>query len=112
MPVLSLHNSTSLPTGSVSYTLGLSGAPNITPYTFRTTTGLAPDRLLSGTSAISNLGISSVNPLNNGMSILVMLKCNKACNGLLSQIPDTEDETETDAHINLMEPWFSTSSWK
>jgi RIMS-binding protein 2 len=34
MPVLSLHNTYSLPSGSASYTLGLSGAPGASSYTY------------------------------------------------------------------------------
>lgn len=57
MPVLSLHNTYSLPSGSASYTLGLSGAPNVASYSYPTSVGaLALDRtLLSGTTGVSNL---------------------------------------------------------
>lgn len=68
MPVLSLHNSSSLPTGSASYTLGLSGAPNVVSYSIRTAAGLASDRLLSGASGIPNLGVSS------GLNSMYLLK--------------------------------------
>lgn len=74
MPVLSLHNTYSLPSGSASYTLGLSGAPNVASYSYPTSVGAsAIDRplLASGASAaLSNfiggtlpgLQSSTVNP--------------------------------------------------
>lgn len=65
MPVLSMHNTYTLPSGSASYTLGLSGAPNVASYSYRTSSGAASDRILSGTSTIvpsSSLLTSSINP--------------------------------------------------
>lgn len=39
MPVLSLHNTYTLPSGSASYTLGLSGAPGVASYSLPTASG-------------------------------------------------------------------------
>lgn len=50
MPVLSLHSTYSLPAGSASYTLGLSGAPGASSYTYPTV----------GTGALSSLGTSGL----------------------------------------------------
>lgn len=61
MPVLSLHNTYSIPTGSASYTLGLSGAPGgascgiagiggVTSYTY-------PGGIVSGGGGISSSGV-------------------------------------------------------
>lgn len=61
MPVLSMHNTYTLPSGSASYTLGLSGAPGAASYTLPTVgtatgaTGLS--NFLSGTGTT---GLSSV----------------------------------------------------
>lgn len=79
MPVLSLHNTYSLPTGSASYTLGLSGAPNISSYSYQTSVGPSVlDRtllagiggpssgvsnLMGGTSGLTGLSSTGVNPL-------------------------------------------------
>lgn len=79
MPVLSLHNTYSLPSGSASYTLGLSGAPNTSSYSYQTSAGVSGigSNLLTGlgagapSSGVSNLvgglsGLSSsVHPLSN-----------------------------------------------
>lgn len=74
MPVLSLHNSYTLPSGSASYTLGLSGAPNVASYSYATSVGatafdrsLLPSGASSGVpnflnSGITGLSSSSVNP--------------------------------------------------
>lgn len=79
MPILSLHNTYSLPTGSASYTLGLSGAPNVSSYAYQTSGGAAGASNLLGTgigtsSGISNLigtsglsGLSCVNPLSSAL---------------------------------------------
>lgn len=90
MPVLSLHNSYTLPSGSASYTLGLSGAPGATSYTYPSaggvslggvnvnsilgTTGLsgASQMGAAGISALvgtSGLGLSSNNPLSSTLPI-------------------------------------------
>lgn len=76
MPMLSLHNTYSMPTGSASYTLGLSGAPNVSSYSYQTAG--ASNLLGAGvgtSSGISNLigpsglsGLSCVNPLTGTMS--------------------------------------------
>lgn len=80
MPMLSLHNTTySMPTGSASYTLGLSGAPNVSSYSYQTSAGAAAASGLLGTgiggtsTGISNLigtsgltGLSHINPLTGG----------------------------------------------
>lgn len=61
MPVLSMHNTYTLPSGSASYTLGLSGAPGAASYTLPTVgtatgaTGLS--NYLSGTGTT---GLSSI----------------------------------------------------
>lgn len=55
MPVLSLHNTYSLPSGSASYTLGLSGAPNVASYSYPTSVSALERTLLSGTTGVSNL---------------------------------------------------------
>lgn len=51
MPVLSLHNTYTLPSGSASYTLGLSGAPVASSYSFPTATGGFNSSVLGGASA-------------------------------------------------------------
>lgn len=78
MPVLSLHNTYSLPSGSASYTLGLSGAPNNSSYSYQTSAGVSGigSNLLTGigtgvtSTGVSNLvglsGLSTgVHPLSN-----------------------------------------------
>lgn len=59
MPVLSLHNTYSLPSGSASYTLGLSGAPGAS-YTYpavgQSSTALGLSSVL-GTSGLSGIGL-------------------------------------------------------
>lgn len=76
MPVLSMHNTFPLPSGSASYTLGLSGAPNVASYSYPTSVGAsALDRPLltsgvtggisnyiGGTGGISGLTSSSHHP--------------------------------------------------
>lgn len=83
MPVLSLHNTYSLPSGSASYTLGLSGAPGASSYSTYPSVGQSGLGLSSvlGTGLSSGLGghssmlgttglnlISSTNPLSSGIS--------------------------------------------
>jgi RIMS-binding protein 2 len=64
MPVLSLHNTYTLPSGSASYTLGLSGAPVASSYTYPTvgqsagTVGLSS--MLGGTTGLSSGGLGTV----------------------------------------------------
>lgn len=82
MPVLSMHNTYSLPSGSASYTLGLSGAPGASSYTYPTggvglsgIGGLLGTTGLTGTSQVGGLsgligntglsGLSATNPLSN-----------------------------------------------
>lgn len=74
MPVLSLHSTYTLPSGSASYTLGLSGAPNVASYSYPTSVGasafdrsLLPSGVASGvpiflSSGITGLSSTSVNP--------------------------------------------------
>lgn len=62
MPVLSLHNTYTLPSGSASYTLGLSGAPGGSSYTYPTvgqssTTGLGGLSGVLGTTGLSSVGL-------------------------------------------------------
>lgn len=61
MPVLSLHNTYSLPSGSASYTLGLSGAPGASSYTYpavgQSTTTLGLNTVLGGASGLSSVGL-------------------------------------------------------
>lgn len=60
MPVLSLHNTYSLPSGSASYTLGLSGAPNVSSYSYPTSVGASTlDRTLLGTGIGGTAGVVS-----------------------------------------------------
>lgn len=93
MPVLSLHNTYSLPSGSASYTLGLSGAPGASSYTYpavgQSTTTLGLNSVLGGAGLSSvglgasvaghssllssglgttGLNLSSTNPLGGGVS--------------------------------------------
>ena len=92
MPVLSLHNTYSLPSGSASYTLGLSGAPGASSYTYpavgQSSTALGLNSVLGGTGLSSvglgasvaghssllstglgtGLNLSSTNPLGGGVS--------------------------------------------
>lgn len=71
MPVLSLHNTYSLPTGSASYTIGLSGAPNVSSYPTAVGASALERQLLAGTSAgVSNLigGPSGLAGLTNQLS--------------------------------------------
>jgi RIMS-binding protein 2 len=64
MPVLSLHNTYTLPSGSASYTLGLSGAPVASSYTYPTVgqssvTGISGlGGVLGGTTGLSSVGLS------------------------------------------------------
>lgn len=74
MPVLSLHNTYSLPSGSASYTLGLSGAPNVASYSYPTSVGASAlertllsgptgvSNIIGGTGALSGLSSATVNP--------------------------------------------------
>lgn len=83
MPVLSLHNTYSLPSGSASYTLGLSGAPGATSYStypsvgqsgltgLNSILGTGLSSALGGHSSIlgaTGLNLSSTNPLSSGLS--------------------------------------------
>lgn len=75
MPVLSLHNSSSLPTGSASYTIGLSGAPNVVPFSYRTP-GEVSDRIIPGASmGIANIcttsGLNHLSSTLNPLGILL-----------------------------------------
>uniref|UniRef100_A0A182QRU1 RIMS-binding protein 2 n=1 Tax=Anopheles farauti TaxID=69004 RepID=A0A182QRU1_9DIPT len=69
MPVLSLHNTHSIPSGSASYTLGLSVAPVASSYTFpthsATTGGLAS--VLGATSGVTGAGVSGLSGLGSGL---------------------------------------------
>lgn len=71
MPVLSLHNTHSIPSGSASYTLGLSVAPVASSYTFpthsATTGGLASVLGTVGTSGVGTTGVSSLTGLGTGL---------------------------------------------
>lgn len=83
MPVLSLHNTYSLPSGSASYTLGLSGAPGAS-YSTYPSVGRSSDLALSsvlreaglssGLAGLSSglgttgLNLSSTNHLSSGIS--------------------------------------------
>lgn len=62
MPVLSMHNTYTLPSGSASYTLGLSGAPGAASYTLPTvgtaTGSTGYSNYLSGTTGTT--GLSSI----------------------------------------------------
>jgi RIMS-binding protein 2 len=62
MPVLSLHNTYSLPSGSASYTLGLSGAPGASSYTYpavgQSSTALGLNSVL-GASGLSGHGLGA-----------------------------------------------------
>ena len=61
MPVLSLHNTYSLPSGSASYTLGLSGAPGASSYTYpsvgQSSTALGLNSVLGGATGLSSVGL-------------------------------------------------------
>lgn len=61
MPVLSLHNTYSLPSGSASYTLGLSGAPGASSYTYpsvgQSSTALGLSSVLGGAAGLSSVGL-------------------------------------------------------
>lgn len=59
MPVLSLHNTYTLPSGSASYTLGLSGAPGASSYTYPTGGHSSATAGLSGLGGVLG-GLSSV----------------------------------------------------
>lgn len=61
MPVLSLHNTYTLPSGSASYTLGLSGAPGAASYTL-------PSMGTAASTGLSNmLGGTSSSALTSGL---------------------------------------------
>lgn len=64
MPVLSLHNTYSLPSGSASYSLGLSGAPVGSSHTYPSSGGvLGTSAGLGGTtSGLANLSLTSTLP--------------------------------------------------
>lgn len=72
MPVLSMHNTYTLPSGSASYTLGLSGAPGAASYTLPTvgtatgTAGLSS--LLGGTSTVGLSGFTGTGLSGTGYS--------------------------------------------
>lgn len=87
MPVLSLHNTYSLPSGSASYTLGLSGAPGASSYTYPAVgqsstalglsglgTGLSSVGLGAGHSSLLSTGLGTTglnltsNPLSGGVT--------------------------------------------
>lgn len=63
MPVLSLHNTYSLPSGSASYTLGLSGAPGASSYTYpavgQSSTALGLNCVLGGGAGLSSHGLGA-----------------------------------------------------
>ncbi|XP_055604751.1 uncharacterized protein LOC129752985 [Uranotaenia lowii] len=71
MPVLSLHNTHSIPSGSASYTLGLSVAPVASSYTFpthsATTGGLATVLGSVGSSGVGTTGVSGLTGLPPGL---------------------------------------------
>lgn len=73
MPVLSLHNTYSLPSGSASYTLGLSGAPVASSYTYPTVGSSGIGNVLgtglTGTSSVGATGVSSMMG-TSGLSVL------------------------------------------
>jgi len=66
MPVLSLHNTYSLPSGSASYTLGLSGAPVASSYTYpsvgQSTTAVGLSSVLGGggSAGLSSVALSAL----------------------------------------------------
>lgn len=63
MPVLSLHNTYSLPSGSASYTLGLSGAPvGASSHTYQPSSSV----LGGAASGLANLSLNSTLPANLG----------------------------------------------
>lgn len=68
MPVLSLHNTYSLPSGSASYTLGLSGAPVGPSHNYPASGSvLGTSAGLGGTtSGLANLSLTSTLPSNLG----------------------------------------------
>lgn len=64
MPVLSLHNTYTLPSGSASYTLGLSGAPVASSYTYPGQSAAASglgglSGVLGGTTGLSSVGLGT-----------------------------------------------------
>lgn len=69
MPVLSLHNTYSLPSGSASYTLGLSGGALGSSHTYPASssvlgTSAAAAGLGGATSGLANLSLTSTLPRN------------------------------------------------
>ncbi|XP_050088853.1 uncharacterized protein LOC126573072 isoform X6 [Anopheles aquasalis] len=73
MPVLSLHNTHSIPSGSASYTLGLSVAPVASSYTFpthsATTGGLASVLGTTGGVTGAGGGVSGLSGLGTGLNL-------------------------------------------
>lgn len=76
MPVLSLHNTYSLPSGSASYTLGLSGAPGASSYTYpsvgQSSTALGLNSVLGGATGLSSVGLgthSAFGTLGTGLNL-------------------------------------------
>lgn len=61
MPVLSLHNTYALPSGSASYTLGLSGAPVGSSHTYQASSSVlgASGALSGATAGLGNLSLTS-----------------------------------------------------
>lgn len=60
MPVLSLHNTYAMPSGSASYTLGLSGAPGISSYTTYPTASTGLSSVLGGgLTGLTSAGVSN-----------------------------------------------------
>lgn len=64
MPVLSLHNTYSMPSGSASYTLGLSGAPGISSYTTFPTASTGLSSVLGG--GLTGLSSAGANYMSSG----------------------------------------------
>lgn len=60
MPVLSLHNTYPLPSGSASYTLGLSGAPGASSYTYGATGGSAAVSSVLGAAGLTGATSTSL----------------------------------------------------
>lgn len=69
MPVLSLHNSNTLPTGSASYTLGLSIAPNLTTYSSYRNPPDINERLLTCNKAGIATGLNNLSSTMNPFGI-------------------------------------------
>ncbi|XP_038119786.1 uncharacterized protein LOC6032738 isoform X5 [Culex quinquefasciatus] len=105
MPVLSLHNTHSHPSGSASYTLGLSVAPVGSSYTFpthsATTGGLASVLGPVGSSGVGTTGLTGLSGgLGTGSSGLGLSSGNPLTSTYGSNLPNFNTSTSYSTYTN------------